>query len=59
VILLVGLEGMRYGEVVSILGIPIGTVRPRLWRGREALRALMEIADGHAPRRWTATMAAA
>jgi RNA polymerase sigma-70 factor (ECF subfamily) len=43
VILLVGLEGRRYEEVAEILDIPIGTVRSRLSRGREALRRLMGI----------------
>src|ERR1700730_14748580 len=47
VILLVGLEGMRYEAVAEIIGVPVGTVRSRLSRGREALRQLMGmIGDG-------------
>lgn len=48
VILLVGLEGMRYEEVALILRVPIGTVRSRLSRGRDELRRLMDMADGAA-----------
>jgi DNA-directed RNA polymerase specialized sigma24 family protein len=43
VILLVGLEGMAYEAVAQVLGVPVGTVRSRLSRGREELRKLMGI----------------
>jgi RNA polymerase sigma-70 factor, ECF subfamily len=37
-VLLVALEGMNYDEAAWILDIPVGTLRSRLSRGREALR---------------------
>ena len=41
VILLIGLEGMRYDQVAEMLNMPIGTVRSCLSRGRDQLRRLM------------------
>lgn len=43
VILLVGLEGMSYETAAQILDVPVGTVRSRLSRGRDALRRLMDL----------------
>jgi RNA polymerase sigma-70 factor, ECF subfamily len=40
-ILLVGLEGLGYEATAALLAIPVGTVRSRLSRGRNALRQLM------------------
>jgi RNA polymerase sigma-70 factor, ECF subfamily len=52
VILLVGLEGLRYEAVAQIIGVPVGTIRSRLSRGRDALRQLMGIPpDRHAATR--------
>jgi RNA polymerase sigma-70 factor, ECF subfamily len=45
VILLVGLEGMSYEDAAAALNIPVGTVRSRLSRGRDALRSLMNMED--------------
>ena len=45
VILLIGLEGMSYEDAAAVVGVPIGTIRSRLSRGRDALRAKMGIPD--------------
>ena len=42
-LLLIGLEGMRYEEAAATLGIPLGTVRSRLSRGRATLRILLDM----------------
>jgi RNA polymerase sigma-70 factor (ECF subfamily) len=45
VILLVGLEGLIYEDVAKILGVPVGTVRSRLSRGRQHLREMLDMSE--------------
>lgn len=35
---LVDVEGMAYNEAASVLGVPVGTIRSRLFRGRRLLQ---------------------
>lgn len=51
VILLVGLDGMRYEEAASLVKLPVGTVRSRVARGRETLRTVTEFFPGRHSRR--------
>ncbi|ABS64769.1 RNA polymerase, sigma-24 subunit, ECF subfamily [Parvibaculum lavamentivorans DS-1] len=41
-VVLIALEGASYDEAASMLDIPIGTLRSRLFRGREALRETID-----------------
>lgn len=50
VVILCDLEGLSYAETAQQLGVPIGTVRSRLFRGREILRRLLW--DYARKRRW-------
>ena len=66
VIILVGLEGLRYDEAARTLGVPLGTVASRLSSGRGHLCRLMDMAskdeafpaDAVAGPRYTAAMMA-
>jgi len=50
ILLLVSLEGLRYGEVAKILKIPEGTVMSRLSRARKQLRNI--ITENETPDLW-------
>jgi RNA polymerase sigma-70 factor (ECF subfamily) len=41
VIMLIGVEGKRYDTAAEIVGIPVGTIRSRLSRGRVNLKELV------------------
>ena len=40
---LTAVEGLSYDEAADVLGVPVGTLRSRLFRGRETLRALVDL----------------
>jgi len=40
-VVLVDVEGQPYEEAAAVLGVPVGTVRSRLFRGRRLLQDLL------------------
>ena len=49
-IVLVALENVTYDEAAQMLDVPVGTLRSRLFRGREALKEFMDELDEKRPR---------
>jgi RNA polymerase sigma-70 factor (ECF subfamily) len=35
-------QGLEYREIANVLGVPIGTVESRIFRGRQRLQPLLE-----------------
>jgi RNA polymerase sigma-70 factor, ECF subfamily len=50
-LLLIALEGMGYEETAAVLNAPVGTIRSRVSRAREALRAATGLSSGRQDRR--------
>jgi RNA polymerase sigma-70 factor (ECF subfamily) len=46
-VLVVGVDGLRYEDAASAFNIPLGTVRSRVARGRDKLRSLTERISSH------------
>ena len=39
-------EGLGYDEIASVVGVPVGTVRSRLWHAKRAARAILQPGEG-------------
>lgn len=49
VVVLRDLCGLSYDEIAEVLGVPAGTVRSRIWRGRAALAPLLAAGGNPGP----------
>jgi RNA polymerase sigma-70 factor (ECF subfamily) len=50
-VVLAHIGGFTYQEMARILGVPMGTVMSRLFRGRRLLRAFLQVTSAHSPTR--------
>jgi RNA polymerase sigma-70 factor (ECF subfamily) len=41
------IQGLDYREIATVLGVPIGTVESRIFRGRQRLKPLLQTLRGH------------
>jgi len=57
-LVLAEIEGLRYEEIADIEGIPVGTVRSRIARGKDQLRAMLGVVDTEHSRGPSGTVAA-
>ena len=47
------IEGMSYEEIAEVMSCPIGTVRSRIFRAREAISARVKpLLDNQSGKRW-------
>ena len=44
-LILVGAEALSYEEAAAVCGVPLGTIKSRVSRGREKLASLLAVAD--------------
>ena len=56
VLILIGMEELSYEQAAEVLGVPVGTVRSRLSRGRDLLRLLLDGTCAREPGHTTATL---
>ncbi|MDF2464092.1 MAG: rpoE, partial [Ramlibacter sp.] len=47
------IEGLSYGEIADVMNCPIGTVRSRIFRAREAISARIKpLLENQSGKRW-------